>query len=103
MQRDCARSETSFNFRLTIHEHGIQPAELGFFVALANSGSLSGAARELGISTAAVSKRLAYVEARLGLSLVNRTTRRMSLTPEGEVLYEQLAASSGRSTTWISC
>ena len=67
---------------------GIQPAELGFFVALANSGSLSGAGRELGISTAAVSKRLAYVEARLGLSLVNRTTRRMSLTPEGEVLYE---------------
>jgi DNA-binding transcriptional LysR family regulator len=42
----------------------------------------------LGISTAAVSKRLAYVEARLGLSLMNRTTRRMSLTPEGEVLYE---------------
>jgi len=67
---------------------GIQPAELGFFVTLATSGSLSGAGRELGISTAAVSKRLAYVEARLGLSLMNRTTRRMSLTPEGEVLYE---------------
>jgi DNA-binding transcriptional LysR family regulator len=67
---------------------GIQPAELGFFVALARSGSLGGAARELGISTAAVSKRLAYVEARLGLSLINRSTRRMSLTPEGEVLYE---------------
>jgi DNA-binding transcriptional LysR family regulator len=67
---------------------GVQPAELGFFVVLANSGSLSSAGRELGISTAAVSKRLAYIEARLGLSLVNRTTRRMSLTPEGEVLYE---------------
>ena len=67
---------------------GIQPAELGFFVALARSGSLGGAARELSISTAAVSKRLAYVEARLGLSLINRSTRRMSLTPEGEVLYE---------------
>ena len=67
---------------------GIQPAELGFFVTLTNSGSLSKAGRELGISTAAVSKRLAYVEARLGLSLMNRTTRRMSLTPEGEVLYE---------------
>lgn len=67
---------------------GIQPAELGFFVALANGGSLSSAARELGISTAAVSKRLTYVEARLGLALVNRTTRRMSLTPEGDVLFE---------------
>jgi LysR family transcriptional regulator, transcriptional activator for dmlA len=65
---------------------GLQPAELGFFVALATCGSLSGAARELGVSTAAVSKRLAQMEARLGLPLVNRTTRRMSLTPDGEVL-----------------
>lgn len=67
---------------------GIQPAELGFFSALATSGSLSAAARELGITTPAVSKRLALMEARIGVSLVNRTTRRMSLTPEGEVLLE---------------
>ncbi len=67
---------------------GLQPAELGFFVSLATCGSLSGAARELGVSTAAVSKRLAQMEARLGLPLVNRTTRRMSLTPDGEVLLE---------------
>jgi DNA-binding transcriptional LysR family regulator len=65
---------------------GLQPAELGFFVSLATCGSLSGAARELGVSTAAVSKRLAQMEARLGLPLVNRTTRRMSLTPDGEIL-----------------
>jgi DNA-binding transcriptional LysR family regulator len=49
---------------------------------------LSGAARELGISTAAVSKRLSQMEARLGVPLVNRTTRRMSLTPDGDVLFE---------------
>lgn len=67
---------------------GIQPAELGFFSALASSGSLSAAARELGITTPAVSKRLALMEARIGVPLINRTTRRMSLTPEGEVLYE---------------
>lgn len=67
---------------------GIQPAELGFFSALAGAPSLSAAGRDLGISTAAVSKRLAQMESRLGLSLVNRTTRRMSLTPEGEVLLE---------------
>ena len=66
----------------------IQPAELGFFVTLAGCGSLSAAARDLGITTPAVSKRLAQMEARIGLSLVNRTTRRMSLTPEGEVLLE---------------
>lgn len=67
---------------------GIQPAELGFFVSLGTCGSLSGAARELGISTAAVSKRLSQIEARLGVPLVNRTTRRMSLTPDGELLLE---------------
>lgn len=67
---------------------GIQPAELGFFVSLGTCGSLSGAARELGISPAAVSKRLSQMEARLGVPLVNRTTRRMSLTPDGEVLLE---------------
>jgi len=68
---------------------GIHAAELGFFAALATRGSLSAAARELGITTPAVSKRLALIEARIGVTLINRTTRRMSLTPEGEVLLEQ--------------
>jgi DNA-binding transcriptional LysR family regulator len=63
----------------------VQPADLGFFSALAACGSLSAAARELGISTPAVSKRLSQMETRLGVTLVNRTTRRMSLTPEGEL------------------
>ena len=66
----------------------IQPADLGFFATLASSGSLSAAAREMGVSTAAVSKRLALMETRLKLTLVNRTTRRMGLTPEGELLLE---------------
>ena len=72
----------------TIMINGFQPAELGFIVTLSNAGSLSGAARELGITTSAVSKRLSIIEARLGVPLVNRTTRRMSMTPEGEVLLE---------------
>lgn len=67
---------------------GFQAAELGFIVTLAQSASLSSAARELGITTSAVSKRLSLIEARLGVALVNRTTRRMSMTPEGEVLLE---------------
>lgn len=66
----------------------IQPADLGFFSVLASAGSLSAAARELGITTPAVSKHLALIESRVGLTLVNRTTRRMSLTPEGEVYLE---------------
>ena len=67
---------------------GIQAAELGFFSTLVACGSLSAAGRELGISTAAVSKRLSQMEARTGVALVNRSTRRMSLTPEGEVFVE---------------
>jgi DNA-binding transcriptional LysR family regulator len=63
---------------------GVQPADLGFFSTLAACGNLSAAAHELGITPAAVSKRLAQMEARHGVALVNRTTRRMSLTPEGE-------------------
>ena len=64
---------------------GIQPADLGFFSTLASAGSLSAAARELGVTTPAVSKHLALMESRVGVALVNRTTRRMSLTPEGEL------------------
>jgi DNA-binding transcriptional LysR family regulator len=66
----------------------IQPSDLGFFSALASAGSLSAAARELGVTTPAVSKHLALMEARVGVALVNRTTRRMSLTPEGELYLE---------------
>jgi len=66
----------------------VQPADLGFFSTLASAGSLSAAARELGITTPAVSKHLALMEQRIGVSLVNRTTRRMSLTPEGELYLE---------------
>jgi len=68
---------------------GIQPAELGFLVTLGGSGSLSAAARELGVSKAAVSKRLALIEGRTGVPLVLRSTRRMSLTPEGEAVVER--------------
>ena len=67
---------------------GIQPADLGFFSVLAASASLSAAARELGVTTPAVSKHLALMESRLGVSLLNRTTRRMGLTPEGELYLE---------------
>ncbi|PLC52060.1 LysR family transcriptional regulator [Pollutimonas nitritireducens] len=63
----------------------IHPSELAFFSMLASCGALSAAARKLGITTPAVSKRLAQMEARLGVTLVTRTTRRMHLTPEGEL------------------
>ncbi len=65
-------------------------SDLGFFSVLVAAGSLSAAAREQGLTTSAVSKRLTLMEGRLGVPLLNRTTRRMSLTAEGE-LYLQNA------------
>ena len=59
-------------------------SELAFFVLLAQKASLSATAREIGITPPAVTKRLALMEQRLGVRLVNRTTRTVSLTGEGE-------------------
>ncbi|MCK2184176.1 LysR family transcriptional regulator [Halomonas getboli] len=58
--------------------------DLAFFRRLARAGSLTATARELGLSLSAVSKRLQRLEARLGVSLAARTTRRLTLTAEGE-------------------
>lgn len=58
-------------------------ADIRIFTCIAAAGSLSAAARELGLSLAAVSKRLGRLEENLGVRLVNRTTRRLSLTEEG--------------------
>lgn len=66
----------------------IDPKDLGFFAALSAAGSMTSAARELGLSNAAVTKRLNQMESRLGIPLISRTTRRMSLTPEGEIYLE---------------
>ena len=59
-------------------------SDLAFFTMLAKQASLAAAAQQLGITPPAVSKRLAVLERRLGVRLLNRTTRRTSLTPEGE-------------------
>ncbi|MFD4836139.1 LysR family transcriptional regulator [Achromobacter sp. NPDC058515] len=59
-------------------------SELQFFVLVARLGSLSAAARQLDLTPPAATKRLALMERRLGVRLVNRTTRSISLTNEGE-------------------
>ena len=63
--------------------------EMQFFSVLMRCGSLAAAARELQVSPPAVSKRLAALEARLGVTLLHRTTRRLALTPEGETYLAQ--------------
>jgi LysR family transcriptional activator of dmlA len=59
--------------------------DLGFFIVLVEQGSLARTAREMGLTGPAVSRRLSQLEQRLGVPLLTRTTRRMSLTPEGEL------------------
>ena len=58
--------------------------DVALFRMIAVSGSLSAAARQLGLTPMAVSRRLAALEAQVGARLFHRTTRVLSLTPEGE-------------------
>jgi DNA-binding transcriptional LysR family regulator len=58
------------------------------FVRVASAGSFSQAARQLGVSTVAVSRNVQRLESELGVRLLNRTTRRVSLTDEGRELFE---------------
>ena len=62
--------------------------DLAFFSLLARQPSLASAAQALGITPPGVSRRLAALEQRLGVRLLNRTTRRHSLTPEDERYLE---------------
>ncbi|MEH6494935.1 MAG: LysR family transcriptional regulator, partial [Pseudomonas marincola] len=54
------------------------------FVAVVESKSFSGAARKLGVSKSAISKRISQLEDRLGTQLLHRSTRKLSLTEAGE-------------------
>jgi DNA-binding transcriptional LysR family regulator len=60
--------------------------ELAVFVAILDAGSLAGAARRLRRSPPAVTRALAMLEARLGARLIERTTRRLTLTETGQRL-----------------
>jgi DNA-binding transcriptional LysR family regulator len=64
-------------------------SDLRFFVLLTQHPSLARSAQELGITPSTVSKRLAALEQRLGVRLMNRSTRRLSLTAEGEAYLSE--------------
>lgn len=60
------------------------------FVRVVETGSFSGAARELRMTPSAVSKMIGRLEDRLGVRLLSRTTRKLSLTEEGRVFYQRV-------------
>lgn len=64
-------------------------ASMNAYVASVESGSFSSAATALGISPQMVAKHVSYLEARLGARLLNRTTRRQSVTEIGRTYYER--------------
>ncbi len=64
-------------------------AAMQTFVAIVDSGSLTAAADSLGKALPTIVRSLAILEAELGVRLLQRTTRRMSLTEEGRSYLER--------------
>lgn len=62
--------------------------DTAIFVAVVQQGGFSHAARQLGLSNGLVSRRIAQLEADLGVTLIKRTTRQLHLTPEGELFWQ---------------
>lgn len=60
---------------------------MAVFASVVRHGSFSGAAKELGITTSAVSQQIRSLETDLGVSLLHRSTRKLSLSEAGESLY----------------
>lgn len=62
---------------------------MAVFARVVQAGSFTGAATMLGLSKSVVSTRISDLETRLGVRLLHRTTRRLSLTPDGAHLHER--------------
>ncbi|HCB40906.1 MAG TPA: LysR family transcriptional regulator, partial [Gammaproteobacteria bacterium] len=67
--------------------------EIRNFVAVVQAGSFTRAAEELNSARSVISKRLSQLERQLGVRLLNRTTRRLSLTEAGERFYQECSVS----------
>ena len=70
--------------------------DLDAFVAIARTRNFRRAAREQGVSVSSFSQRLRDMEERLGVRLLNRTTRSVALTEAGELLLARCAGRSAR-------
>src|SRR5580692_3445943 len=65
-------------------------AGVSVLAAVVEAGSFVRAAEALGLTQSAVSRAIARLEARVGVRLLDRTTRSLTLTAEGRRLYEQV-------------
>src|SRR5258705_8147608 len=66
--------------------------DLYFFAKVADFGSYTAAAKALGLQTSKLSRRIAALESELGIRLINRTTRRLSLTEAGKTFHRHCLA-----------
>src|SRR5262249_49701984 len=66
------------------------PTEMSVFERVADRGSFAGAAEDMSLSASAVAKLISRLELRLGVRLINRTTRRLALTAEGQIYLERV-------------
>ena len=73
-------------------ESALSSADLRFFVMVASATSLAAASRALDVSRSAVTQRLTQLETRLRCRLIERTTRHIRLTEEGELLVSRARA-----------
>lgn len=78
-----------FTHRVASEKQPLQWDDVRYFLELAREGSLSGAARKLGVEHSTVARRVEALEQALGIRLFDRLPKGWSLTAEGETLVEQ--------------
>ena len=78
--------------RTIMSVHPDEVLAMAVFARVVEAHSFTGAAARTGLSKSAVSARVAQLEERLGVRLLNRTTRRISLTEAGAELYKRAAS-----------
>lgn len=66
--------------------------DLTAFVTIVEEGSVTGAAKSMDLDPATVSRRLSKLEAKLGVTLIKRSTRRMAITAEGSLFHTHAVA-----------
>ena len=63
--------------------------EIAIFIKVVETGSFTQAAKALGMPNSTVSAKISSLESRLGLTLLTRTTRKLALTPAGDVFFQK--------------